>query len=161
MVRWAELEAEKGELGNLAGEPQFSARWIFQQAWGERDKLCSAGSMVRWAEFEAEKGELGNLTGEPQFSARWIFQQALRERDKFCSAELMLRWAHLETERGELGGKDEPEKYSARWILRKALKMYPAKNINFFNVWISVEIQAKMLVIRLTVQRHIPRDGLY
>jgi hypothetical protein len=117
MRRWADLEAEKGELGDLNGQPQFSARWIFRQAW-ESLSIKEVRFFDSWIRLEMAAKNFGDQAdNSPVYSARW----ALHERTKLAvEPDVNLLWsARIAAEEGSIGEFDHPQPGTAREIFRR------------------------------------------
>jgi hypothetical protein len=142
--RWAQIEAEKGNLGEVSAadaskiEPAYSARWILREAWlGTSTRTPEL--LRNWAVFEAKRGNLGHEAAQdkteivPKFSARWIYRQAWTTMRSKVSKEMLWEWTHYEL-KAKCFGSDKTDEYSAQWCCAQ-YERHPGKGKADVRYW--------------------------
>ena len=125
LLWWTRFEEERGNIGEpLSNPPDYSARWIYQNAW--EDQKSDIEFVLSWLDFEEAheahaKNSSATMDSQHHPTARWICRNAWQADSQHF--ELLFRWFAIETAEGNIGEPDIP--HTAAWIDARIISTYP------------------------------------
>ncbi|MET0461518.1 MAG: hypothetical protein ABW007_00135 [Chitinophagaceae bacterium] len=137
LYKWALIEAEQENIGDLNFEETFSARWLFYRSFTSSldPRVCLA-----WAKLEGKCKNIGDVDFQPEFSVRWLLKIT---SEKAPSVDAYAFWANIEIMQKNFGDLSFNMKYSARWLLREHWRH--KKDIVVSLTWAKVEVKLNNL----------------